>query len=121
MNLKQLNHKSEIHAIEREIRVQFKLNHPNIVKLYDVFIENNHIHMVMEWAQNGNLYSYLYKKRYLNEQEAFNYFFQACKAVEYLHNNSILHRDIKPENLLLDSNNNIKLCDFGWISEDFEE
>jgi len=49
INLKVMS-KSEIYSIEREIRVHFTLNHPYIIKLFDSFIENDHVYMVMEWA-----------------------------------------------------------------------
>jgi len=75
--------------------------------------------MIMEWAENGNVYSHLFKKGYFSEKEAFKYFLQTCWGVKYLHENGILHRDIKPENLLLDKDFNIKICDFGWISDEF--
>lgn len=51
--------------------------------------------MVLDYAENGNLYSYLRKQRKLKESEAFVYFYQTMLAIEYLHKNDILHRDIK--------------------------
>ena len=56
----------------------------------------------------------IYVKNGLNEKEAQKYFFQISKSIYFLHKNDVIHRDIKPENILLDENNNIKLCDFGW-------
>lgn len=53
-------------------------------------------------------------KKILTEDEAFQYFFQVGCAVDYLHQKDIIHRDLKPENLLIDSDGNIKVCDFGW-------
>ena len=83
-------------------------------------MENNFIYMVLEYAKNGNLYSHIFKKKKIEEKEALKYFKQAAEAVHYLHSQHIFHRDIKPENILLDSNYNLKLCDFGWCSEEFE-
>jgi len=50
MDLKTMNNKSELNAIEREIRVHFTLNNTHIIKLYECFIENNFVYMIMDWA-----------------------------------------------------------------------
>ncbi|CAK70776.1 unnamed protein product (macronuclear) [Paramecium tetraurelia] len=107
----------EQEGVEREIKVHLKCHHPNIVNLYDSFIEHGNVYMVLEYAENGNLYNYVQRRKRLDEKEACKYFIQTCKALQYLHEINVFHRDIKPENLLLDSNNDIKLCDFGWCAE----
>ena len=53
----------------------------------------------------------------MSEQLIHKYFAQITSAIEFIHNKNLIHRDIKPENILLDSNFNIKLCDFGWSAE----
>lgn len=73
--------------------------------------------MVLEYVENGNLFSHIQKNPPMSEQEACKYFAQTCLALQYMHCNNIFHRDIKPENLLLDEQMNIKLCDFGWCAE----
>jgi serine/threonine protein kinase len=75
MDLKQMTSKNEIKGIEREVRVHFMLDSPRVIKLYDCFIENGSVYMILEWAKNGNLYSYLYRKKRLDETEAFKYFY----------------------------------------------
>ena len=105
--------------ILREIALMRFLDHPHLIKLYQVFESKNHLYMILEYAENGELYSYLVARRFLKPETAMRLFRQLIYAVEFLHTNSICHRDLKPENILLDSNNNIKLCDFGfarWIS-----
>lgn len=67
----------------------------------------------MEFASNGELFDYIVKKRRLPELEACKLFQQIIAGVEYIHALNIAHRDLKPENLLLDSNFNIKIVDFG--------
>lgn len=89
------------------------LNHPNIIKLYDYFIQENKISLVLEYAQHGNLFKLMRKQRQ-NEQQIHKYFTQTANALMYIHTQKLIHRDLKPENLLLDSNFNIKVCDFGW-------
>jgi serine/threonine protein kinase len=73
--------------------------------------------MVMEFAENGNLFYYQNQKKTFTEEEASVFFDQTLSAVEYLHSLNYVHRDLKPENLLLDKDLNIKICDLGWIVE----
>lgn len=107
--------------LKRETRIQKRLNHPHILKLYQYFEDKEQVYLVLEYANKGSLGDYLRKpymnsnsQRILSEREAYVYFIQTCLGLDYLHKNCILHRDLKPENLLLDENGNVKLCDFGW-------
>ena len=89
------------------------LSHINIIKLYDYFIQEDKIYLILEYAQNGNLFKLMRRQR-LNEQLIHKYFTQTVNALIYIHQQNLIHRDLKPENLLLDGNYNIKVCDFGW-------
>lgn len=75
MDLNSMTSASELKSIEKECDLQIRLDNPYIVKLYDCFVEKNKLYMVMEWVKNGNLYSYLFKRRKFDEKEAFKYFF----------------------------------------------
>ena len=103
--------------IYNEINIHSKLDHENIIKLYNVHEDNENINIIMEYAEHGNLYELIKKNNGFPEYKAFEYFIQVVNAVYYLHNNNIIHRDIKPENILIGDNNKIKLCDFGWAKE----
>ena len=111
--LKKTNNKD---LIINEINIQSKINHPNIIRLYNYFEDKNNknIFLVLEYASQKTLFDYIRYKKGLNEIEAFYYFIQAVNAIYFLHKNKIIHRDIKPENLLINNNNILKLCDFGW-------
>ena len=110
----------KVDIIKNEINIHSKLFHENIIKLYNVYEDENSINFIMEYAKNGNLYELLSKpenKNGFEEQRAFDYFIQVVNAVYYLHQNNIIHRDIKPENILLGNKGLLKLCDFGWAKE----
>ena len=100
--------------IWEEINIQSKILHPNIIRLFNYFKDKNYIFLVLEYASRGTLFDYIHYKKGLDESEAFYYFIQAVNSISFLHKNKIIHRDIKPENLLINCNNILKLCDFGW-------
>ena len=109
-----------IDIIKNEINIHSKLSHENIIRLYNVYEDENSINLILEYAKNGNLYELLSQpenKKGLDEQRAFDYFIQVVNAVYYLHQNNIIHRDIKPENILIGKKGLLKLCDFGWAKE----
>ena len=103
--------------IYNEIEIHSKLNHPNIIRLYNVSETEEEIKILLEYAENGNLYDLIQKEKGFSELKAYKYFIQIVNAVYFLHQNNIIHRDIKPENILLCENDLIKLCDFGWAKE----
>lgn len=76
--------------------------------------------MVLEYHRKGNLYLYMHNRQRLPNHEIKKFFTQACLAVKYLHSQGILMRDLKPENFLLTENNDLKMCDFGWASYDYD-
>ena len=99
--------------IHREIAIMKLLDHPHLLKLIDVFESPRHLYMVIEYASHGELFDYLIERRSLTSETAIKFFRQIIYGLEYLHSNSICHRDLKPENILLDSNESIKIADFG--------
>jgi BR serine/threonine kinase len=110
--------------VRREIALMRVVNHPNIIRQIDVLESPGHLHIVLEYAERGELFDYLIARRYLPEFLALDFFRQITLGLEYLHSHGICHRDLKPENILLDSNNRIKIADFGfarWIRRDIAE
>ena len=108
----------KLDIIYDEINIHSKLSHQNVIKLYNIYEDEETINIIMEYASNGNLYQLIKaEKNGFSESKAFDYFIQIINAVYYLHSNNIIHRDIKPENILISEDNKLKLCDFGWAKE----
>ncbi|KAG8136471.1 hypothetical protein E2320_005052 [Naja naja] len=105
---------SNLEKIYREVQIMKLLNHPHIIKLYQVMETKDMLYIVTEFAKNGEMFDHLTTRGHLNEHEARKKFWQILSAVEYCHSHHIVHRDLKTENLLLDANMNIKLADFGF-------
>ncbi|KAI9496557.1 kinase-like domain-containing protein, partial [Zychaea mexicana] len=108
---------SKEHApmVAREIHLHRQLKHPNIVMLYEVIITESSIHVISEYCPHGELFDALTERGYCySERDAVRWFVQLVDALKYCHSQDIVHRDLKLENILLDDNDNAKLCDFGF-------
>ena len=112
---------------QNEIEVLMKMDHPNIVKLYEVFESENSLYLIMEECYGGELFDRILHRINTNnmytEREACLLMKQIIGAIEYCHNNGIAHRDLKPENLLYlkegsEEDNPLKIADFG-LSQSF--
>ncbi|XP_043642464.1 MAP/microtubule affinity-regulating kinase 3-like isoform X14 [Drosophila teissieri] len=101
----------------REVRIMKMLDHPNIVKLFQVIETEKTLYLIMEYASGGEVFDYLVLHGRMKEKEARVKFRQIVSAVQYCHQKRIIHRDLKAENLLLDSELNIKIADFGFSNE----
>ncbi|XP_078262640.1 MAP/microtubule affinity-regulating kinase 3a isoform X4 [Rhinoraja longicauda] len=112
----QLNPTS-LQKLFREVRIMKCLNHPNIVKLFEVIETEKTLYLVMEYASGGEVFDYLVAHGRMKEKEARAKFRQIVSAVQYCHQKQIVHRDLKAENLLLDADMNIKIADFGFSNE----
>ncbi|KAG4083568.1 Pkinase-domain-containing protein [Neocallimastix lanati (nom. inval.)] len=101
----------------REVRIMKLLNHPNIVKLYEVIDTPTELYLFMEYASSGEIFDYLVAHGRMKEKEARRIYRQIVSAIDYCHNLHVIHRDLKAENLLLDSNMNVKIADFGFSNQ----
>ena len=110
-------HKPIPYGLEREIAVMKLLEHPNIVRLYDVWENHNELYLIMEYVDGGELFHYVDERKGLPEDETVYIFRQIVSALLYCHRLLICHRDLKPENILLNQRDlTVKLIDFGMAA-----
>lgn len=104
---------SNVKRVKREIAILKIVRHPHVVQLYEIIETKKEIYIVTEYAEGGELFDFIVKRKRLDESLARTLFDQILSGVSYLHKLNIVHRDLKPENLLLDRKNAIKIVDFG--------
>ena len=108
---------ADLELAKTEIDILKICNHPNIIKLYDIFDTPEYIYIIMEYCSGKDLFSYIEKRNYkLPEPRAANIIHKLSMAIFYIHSYGIIHRDLKPENILMTDNTDnadIRLLDFG--------
>jgi serine/threonine-protein kinase len=97
----------------REAKAAARVNHPNIISIYDISANTGRAYIAMEYVQGVNLHQYTQEKGRLSPREAASIAAQACSALEAIHGVGVVHRDIKPDNILLAKGGLVKLTDFG--------
>ena len=96
----------------REQEIGLTTDHPSVLKMMPSD-DHSALYMVMEWVEGDLLRNIMTEQKQLPIDRAVAITIQVCDALEYLHKHGIIHRDLKPENIMIDSNDNIKLIDFG--------
>ena len=117
----------DVHKNERIFKIAFReisimriLDHPNIVKLHEIYEDERHLSLVLEYCSGGELLDYLFDRHHLGEAETAHFMQEIFSAIEYLHNHHICHRDLKLQNFMFDRkgpNSVIKLIDFGLSAQ----
>eukprot|EP00929_Paragymnodinium_shiwhaense_P073254 TRINITY_DN3728_c0_g2_i1.p1 TRINITY_DN3728_c0_g2~~TRINITY_DN3728_c0_g2_i1.p1 ORF type:complete len:594 (+),score=123.88 TRINITY_DN3728_c0_g2_i1:110-1891(+) len=115
---------TNIQRFNLEISIMKSLDHPNIIKLYNVFQDNRCIYLVMELCTGGELFDRIVQAKTFSEKRAATVMQQILRAVFYMHHHGVAHRDLKPENFILQTpepieKNTLKVIDFG-LSSRFE-
>jgi len=107
---------NNIVEILNEINVLKKIDHPNIIKLFEFYFKDDNYYLITEYCGGGELFEFVNDTHFTEIQVAY-IMYQLFSAINYCHKMKIIHRDLKPENILLTKNNNnfldIKICDFG--------
>ncbi|KAJ7359253.1 Pkinase-domain-containing protein [Mycena albidolilacea] len=105
-------------GIDREITMMKLMNHPNILRIYDVYEGAKELFLVLEYVEGGELFDFLVNRGRLPAEEAREYFKQIVYGLNYAHTFSIIHRDLKPENILIASLSPplIKIADWGMAA-----
>jgi BR serine/threonine kinase len=105
-------------ALERSVRSEVGLmsllDHPNLIRFFEVCESKRHLYIILEFAPNGELFDFITGGQRLRFSESMRLFRELIYGVEYLHIHGICHRDLKLENLLLDAGRHIKISDFGF-------
>ena len=99
--------------IDSEMQVLRALDHPNIIKFYGMYRSPTNVHLILEYADGGDLLNRILEKGCYDEIDGRIIFGQICAGVSYLHSRDICHRDLKPDNVLLTADGTAKISDFG--------
>ncbi|XP_057533874.1 CBL-interacting serine/threonine-protein kinase 8-like [Amaranthus tricolor] len=109
--------KKMVEQIKREITILKTVRHPHVVRLYEVLASRTKIYIILEYITGGELFDKIAKRRRMSEVQARKYFQQLIDGIDFCHSKGVYHRDLKPENLLLDSQGNLKISDFGLSAQ----
>jgi serine/threonine-protein kinase len=105
--------KSYLERFHQEARASAQLNHPNMVRAFDVDTDNNNTYLVMEFVDGTDLQAIVSREGPLEYRRAADYIRQAARGLAYAHSVGLIHRDIKPANLLVDKEGTVKILDMG--------
>jgi len=114
---------TELTQARREISILqqlTKIGNPYIARMLEAIETEDYFFIITEYAAGGEMLSYILQRKGLSEEESHKYLSEIISAIAICHQNNIIHRDIKHQNIILDSQNHIKLIDFG-LSNFFEE
>jgi len=108
--------------LDKEIRIMTKLDHPNVVKLFQTFQDSRYVYLVLEMCQGGEVFDRIIQEKHFTEKDAATVMQQVFQGINYTHSVDIVHRDLKPENVMLLNKgpikgNTVKVIDYGIAAE----
>jgi len=104
---------SAVERFKREARAAKKLSHPYIVRIHDLYETGSKRFISMEYIEGTDLKRLLSERTHFSEEQLIYYFLQIADAMSYAHKLNVIHRDIKPANVMITTDNNVKVTDFG--------
>eukprot|EP01136_Pigoraptor_vietnamica_P010156 Opistho-1_new@47449 len=104
---------SYLSHLSKDVRLLQLLEHPNIIRLYQVIETDDEFYIFMQFAGGGEIIDYISKKGRLSEKDARVFFRQIVSAIDHCHESRVVHRDLKLENILLSADRNVLISDFG--------
>lgn len=110
------NIKKDVKLLEEELAILSEVDHPNIIKFHETYIDYRYVHIVMELSEGGELFEKIVEMHKFTEAQAADLMKKVLSAVKHLHEHGICHRDLKPENFIFSDKSEdaeIKLIDFG--------
>ncbi|CAG9327732.1 unnamed protein product [Blepharisma stoltei] len=108
--------KRALPALINEIEFMRVLSHPRLVKLHKIYEDEQHVHLILDYMEHGDLFARLTRRGSFSEETAIKFTKNLLEVIEYVHSKNIIHRDLKPENILMmDKENDVdfKIADFG--------
>jgi polo-like kinase 4 len=102
-----------IQRVKNEVSIHSTLNHPNILRLFHFFEDDRNVYLIMEYCEQGELFKLLKRNGPFSEEQARRFVKDIVHGLAYLHSHGIIHRDLKLSNILLTSNGDAKIADFG--------
>lgn len=108
-----------MNELKSELAILKSLDHPNIIKLYEIYEDQQYVHLIFEKCNGGDLFDRIILKDGYEEEDAKPIFKTILSAVSHMHASNVAHRDIKPENILFveDDSNDLKIIDVGLSRE----
>ncbi len=110
-----------LEQLKKEAEIVGRLNHDNIIKVFDMVERYRTVFIVMEYLEGESIMEKIQRDKRIVPHLAINYLIQSCLAIEYAHSKNILHKDINPGNLMVLNNGKVKLVDFGIACSVFED
>lgn len=112
------NNKNILDRFLREARIVANLNHPNIVRGFEIGEANGYHYFAMEFVDGGTIGGRIRKEKRIPENDCIEIALQCCRALQHAHDAGVVHRDIKPDNLMLTSENHVKVADLGLATRE---